>query len=144
MLTVPPRFTPGEVSPFFTCSGTLTRMVASLPSRRKVDMQRMILDRIEMIVARDHTVLATIELDLEDRCQEVAGEDALTQFLVADRDQGRGLVVAVDHARHAAGATFCPSGPLAGLRASGRLQVMDGRHWFVLMGSIEKAAMRPY
>src|SRR5216117_4041757 len=57
-----------------------------------------------------------------------AGQDALAQFLVVDRNGHGGLVVAVDHSGHSPGATLCPGGPLAALRTRGRLQFLDGRH----------------
>src|SRR5204863_9940564 len=83
--------------------------------------------RIEMEVARNHAVLLALELDVVKRGGEAAGQDALAQVAVVDRDGHRGLVVAVDHSGNSPGATLCPGGPLAALRTRGRLQFLDGR-----------------
>src|SRR5205823_573976 len=92
----------------------------------EIDMQRKVLDRIEMEVARDHAVLLPFEIDVVDRGQEAARQDALPQFGVLDRDGHRGLVVAIDYAGYPAGATLCPCGPFAAVRTRGRLQFLDG------------------
>src|SRR6185312_8459606 len=47
---------------------------------------------------------------------------------MVEKDHQGGLVFSVDHARHFAGATRCPSGPLAAFRTRRRLQFLDGRH----------------
>src|SRR5215510_9146490 len=114
MLTVPPRLTPGADSDFTTCRGTLMRLGEGAHG-------------IEMEVARNHAVLLTLELDVVNRGEEAAGQDALAQVAVVDRDGHRGLVVAVDHSGNSPGATLCPGGPLAALRTRGRLQFLDGR-----------------
>ncbi len=113
MLTVPPRLTPGAASAFWMCRGTLTRMVAPSPSRNEIDVQREITHRIEMEVARNHAVLLALQIDVVNRGEEPAGQDALAQFGIVDRDGHGGLVVAVDHSGHSPGATLCPCGPLA-------------------------------
>src|ERR1700750_3041219 len=96
---------------------------------QEVHMQREILDRIEREIAWDHAVLLAVQIDIEQGGEEVARKDALTDGLVVDRDRNGRLVVTVYFCRHAASTTFSPSGPLAGLRTSGRLQFLDGRHW---------------
>src|SRR5665213_1082762 len=79
----------------------------------EVDMQRKIAHRIEMEVARNHAVLLALQIDVVNRGQEPAGQDALAQFGIVDRDGYGGLVVAIDYSGHSPGATLCPCGPLA-------------------------------
>ena len=110
----------------------------------EIDMQREVTHRIEVEVARNHAVLLALEVDVVNRGQEAAGQDALAQFLVVDRNGHGGLVVAVDHSGHSPGATLCPGGPLAALRTRGRLQFLDGRHRVKSLFSKKlKAASRP-
>ena len=81
----------------------------------EVDMEREVAHRIEMEVARNHAVLLALEIDVVNRGQEPAGQDALAQFGIVDRDGDGGLVVAIDHSGNSPGATLCPGGPLAAL-----------------------------
>ncbi len=84
------------------------------------------------------------EVDVEQRGEEPAGQDALAQFGIVDRDGHGGLVVTLAHSGHSAGATLCPGGPLAALRTRGRLQFLDGRHRCKSLFSKKlKAASRP-
>ena len=91
----------------------------------------MVAHRIELEIARDHAVLGAVDVDIVDAGQELAGEDALAQFGMVERDGERGLVVTVDDAGYAALATHCPGGPLAGPRPRRRLDFFDGRHMSV-------------
>src|SRR4030095_4996717 len=110
----------------------------------EIDMQREVTNGVEVGVARNHAVLLAREIDFVNRGQEAAGQDALAQFLVVDRNGHGGLVVAVDHSGHSPGATLCPGGPLAALRTRGRLQFLDGRHRVKSLFSKKlKAAWRP-
>ena len=133
MLTVPPRLTPGDWSALSTWTGMLTRITAPSAEPQEVDMHRRSLHRIELEVARDHAVLGAVDVEVVERGEEAPGIDALPQLGMIERDRQRGLVVAVDHARHAAGATRCPGGPLAALRTRRRLQFLDGRHVEILI-----------
>src|ERR1035441_1586517 len=83
---------------------------------------------IELEVARDHAVLGAVHIDVEERGEEAPGIDAPAQLGMVERDHLRGFVLAVNHARPSAGATCCPSGPLAAFRTHRRLQFQDGRH----------------
>src|SRR4029079_1881446 len=94
----------------------------------EVDMHGRVLHRVELEVARDDAMLFAVELDVIDRGEEMAGIDALADFRMIERDADWGLVVAVNNARHAAGATLGPGGPLAALRACRRFQFPDGSH----------------
>src|SRR3954470_19827503 len=110
----------------------------------EVDMDREVLDRIEVVVARNHAVLVAFEVDVDQRGQEPAGKDARAQFAIVNRDGQRGLVVAIDHSGYSPGATLSPGGPLAALRTCGRLQFLDGRHNVKSLFSKKlKAASRP-
>src|SRR5260370_35084238 len=83
---------------------------------------------IEMEVALNHAVLLALEIDVVNRGEKPPGQDALAQVGIVDRDGHGGLVVAIDHSGHSAGATLCPCGPLAACRTCGRLQFLGGRH----------------
>src|SRR5262249_43559883 len=79
----------------------------------EVYMDREVAHGIEMEVARNHAMLLALELDVVNRGEEAAGQDALAQFPVFHGDRQRGLVVAIDHSGNSPGATLCPCGPLA-------------------------------
>src|ERR1700744_6733613 len=107
-------------------------------------MQREIAHRIEMEVTRNHAVLLALQIDIVNRGEKPAGQDALAQIGVVDRDGYGGLVVSIDHSGHSPGATLCPCGPLAARRTRGRLQFLDGRHLPKSLFSKKlKAASRP-
>ena len=110
----------------------------------EIDMERKIAHRIELEVARNHAVLVALEIDVVNRGEKPPRQNALTQLGIVDRDSERGLVVAIDHSGHSAGATLCPCGPLAACRTRGRLQFLDGRHLRKSLFSKKlKAASRP-
>src|SRR4029077_5727075 len=50
----------------------------------EIDMDREVAHRIEVEVARNHAMLLALEIDVVNRGQEPAGQDALTQVLVVD------------------------------------------------------------
>ena len=128
ILTVPPRFTPGAWSAFMTWTGNAHADLRAFAQPQEIDMDGKVLHRIELEVARNDAVLGAVDVEVVDRGEEVSGIDALLELGMVDRDVERRLAVAVDHARHAAGATLCPGGPLAGPRARRRLHLLDGRH----------------
>src|SRR5262245_25351572 len=94
---------------------------------QEVDLHRQVLHRVELEVARDDPLFGAIDVELVDRGKEAPGIDALLEIGVINRDVERGLAVAVDHARHAAGSTLGAGGPLAGSRPRRRLHLLDGR-----------------
>ena len=144
MLTVPPRLTPGDASAVHDVQGNADADGGAFAEPHEIDMDREVAHRIEMEVARNHAVLLALEIDVVNRGQEPAGQDALAQFGIVDRDGDGGLVVAIDHSGHSPGATLCPGGPLAALRTCGRLQFLDGRHCLKSLFSKKlKAASRP-
>src|ERR1700675_2866730 len=107
-------------------------------------MDREIAHRIEMEVARNHAVLLALEIDVVNRGEEPAGQDALAQVGIVDRNGQGGLFVAIDHSGHSSGATLYPCGPLAACRTRGRLHFLDGRHLVKSLFSKKlKAASRP-
>ena len=79
-LSVPPRLMPGadfavdEVHRHFHADE-----LAGLEAQ-EVDVQREVLDGIQLVVARDHARLRALDVDLELRGQEVAGENELLGF----------------------------------------------------------------
>ncbi len=56
----------------------------ALAEPHEIHMQRKIAHRIEMEVARNHAVLLALQIDVVNRGQEPAGQDALAQFGVVD------------------------------------------------------------
>ena len=100
---------------------------------QEIHVHRQVLHRIELEVARDHAVLLAVHVEMKQRGEEAPGVDALAQFGMVHEDHLRGLVLTVDHARHIAGATCSPSGPLAAFRTHRRLQFLDGRHFEILI-----------
>src|SRR5215211_3514164 len=94
----------------------------------KIHMDRRVANRIELVVARDHAVLDALDLEIVQSGEEVSRIDALPDVGAIERDCQRGFAVTIDHARHAAGTTLRPGGPLAGLRTRRRFEFLDGRH----------------
>ena len=114
MLTVPPRLTPGDWSAFSDVDRNIDADRRALAEPHEVDMQRQIADRVELEIARDDAVLHAVDLDVVNGGEKMPGIDALAQIGVIERDRQRRLAVAIDDSGYAAGATFCPGGPLAG------------------------------
>jgi hypothetical protein len=100
----------------------------ALAKPHEVDVQRVVLHRVELKVARDDAMLHAINLKLVDRGQEPSGIDALAELGIVERNRQRRLLIAVNHSGYAARATLRPGGPLAGPRTRRRLQLLDGRH----------------
>ena len=98
----------------------------------EIDMQRAVAHRIELEIARDHAVLGAVDLDLENAGEKPAAENALVQLVLIERNAERRLIVAIDHARHAAFATHGARGSFAGLRPGHSLQFIDPRHCRIL------------
>ena len=51
---------------------------------QEIDMDRRVLDAVELVIARDHPLLAASDVDLEDRGQEVARVDVLVGLAVVE------------------------------------------------------------
>src|SRR5690606_29212415 len=66
---------------------------------QEVDMQRLVRNRIELVVARDDPVLLAIDVERDDTGEEAARIDALHRFLEGERDGDGGLLVAIDDSR---------------------------------------------
>ena len=49
-------------------------------------MKRLILDGIELVIARNDPLLGAAHIELEDRGQEMPGVDQLVQFAIVERD----------------------------------------------------------
>ena len=56
---------------------------------QEVDMRREILDDVELIVARDRALLLAVDVEFEDRRQEVSREDQLGDLARIERERGR-------------------------------------------------------
>src|SRR6266404_4327883 len=72
----------------------------------EIDMERKIAHRIELEVARNHAVLTALEIDVVNRGEKPPRQNALTQLGIVDRNGEGGLVIAIDHSGHSAGATL--------------------------------------
>src|SRR5471030_1536306 len=73
-------------------------------------------------------MLRAVHIEVIKRGEEAPGINALAQFSMVHEDHQRGLVLTVNYARHIAGPTCCPSGPLAAFRTHRRFHFQDGRH----------------
>ncbi len=100
----------------------------ALPEPHEIDVGRVIHDRVDLEVARDDAKLRSIDVEVIEGGEEVTGEDALLELRRIERDRHGVLEVAVNDARHAAGATHGPCGPLAACRTRRRLEFPDGGH----------------
>ena len=96
-------------------------------------MQRQIADGVELEIPGNDAVLHAVDLDVVNGGEKMPGINALAQIGVIERNRQRRLAVAVDDTGYAAGATFCPGGPLAGPWTRSRLDQIDGRHDVVLV-----------
>ena len=70
-------------------------------------------DDVELIVAREHALLAPFHLEFEDRGEKVAGVDELVDVPEVDRDRFGLHAAAIDDGGNAAFATNGAGGPLA-------------------------------
>ena len=85
----------------------------ALAEPHEIHMQRQIAHGIELEIAGNDAVLHAVDLDVVNGREKMPGIDALVQIGVVERDRQRRLAVAIDDSGYAAGATFCPGGPLA-------------------------------
>src|SRR5215210_1651630 len=85
-------------------------------------------DGVELVVARDRAGLAAAHVDLEDRGEEVAGEDQLLRLAEVEGDRLRRLAASVDDGGNMALATNGPGGPLAGPVARHGLDLLCFAH----------------
>src|ERR1700730_2442180 len=76
-------------------------------------MKRLILDGIELVIARNDPLLGAAHIELEDRGQEMPGVDQLVQFAIGERDRRGGIAAPVDHAWNTAFTAHAAGGPLA-------------------------------
>src|SRR5580704_17245748 len=76
-------------------------------------MKRLVLNGIELVIARDGPLLGAAHVELEDRGQEMPGVDQLVQFAIVERDRRGGIAAPVDHAWNTALTAHAAGGPLA-------------------------------
>src|ERR1700719_51034 len=76
-------------------------------------MKRLVLNGIELVIARDGPLLGAAHIELEDRGQEMPGIDQLVQFAIVERDRHGGVAAPVDDAWNAAFTAHAAGGPLA-------------------------------
>ena len=89
----------------------LDRLALGEPQEIHVDGE--IANRVELVIARDGAGLLAVDLDLEDRGEEVAGEDQPLGFVEIEGDSGGRLTGSIDHRGYFALASNGPGGPLA-------------------------------
>ena len=107
------RFQPGDASSFRKCTGTSTRMRASLPSPKEIDVDDEIAHRLELDIPRDHANRLAAEVEIDQGCSEAAGAHMGEKIAVFQRNKSGILLVAVDNGRNQAFAAHGPGGPLA-------------------------------
>ena len=91
-------------------------------------MQRPVVDDVELVVARQHALLAAFNVELEDRRQEVPGVDVLVEFFEIDRNRFRFFAAAINNAGYAGLATNGAGGPLACPATRHGRELFDRRH----------------
>ncbi len=80
---------------------------------QEVDMHRLVGDDVELIVSREHALLAAVDVEFENGRQEVPCVDELVDFLELERNRLGFLSAAVNYGGYAALATNGAGGPLA-------------------------------
>jgi len=80
---------------------------------QKINMNRLIFDGIELVIARNDPLLGAADIELEDRGQEMPGVDQFVQLAIVERDRRGGIAAAVDHAWNTAFTAHAAGGPLA-------------------------------
>ena len=80
---------------------------------QEIDMQGPVGDPVELIVARDHPLLAALDIDLEDRRQKMPGVDELVDFAPFERNRLGGVAAAIYDGGNAALTANAAGGPLA-------------------------------
>ena len=99
----------------------------------EIDVEREVLHRVELVVARKNARLLALDVDLELRGQEVTREDQLVGGLVIERNGDWCFAAAVDHGGDATLTTNGACGPLATLRPLRSLDLLHcGRHGCIL------------
>ena len=93
MLTVPPRFMPGDWSAFMHVDRNVHADGRAFAEAQEVHMDRNVLDGVELEVARDHAMLGAVDVEIVEGGEEVARVDALAQFLVVERDHRSGALL---------------------------------------------------
>src|SRR5690606_41820170 len=66
---------------------------------QEIHVDGEVLDRVELVVARNHAVLGAVHIEFDDVAQEAAGIDLLVGVLVGDGDGDGSLLVTVDKDR---------------------------------------------
>ena len=102
-------------------------------------MQGGVAHHIELVIARNGAFLLAIDIDFENRGQEVARVNQLVHVAVAQRDRGRRFAATIDNAWNFAFTTNAAGGPLA-CPAANRGGESFGRCHFEVL-SKETAAM---
>src|SRR5215470_5951508 len=89
----------------------------ALAEPQEVYVNRLVLDRIELVVTRNDPHLHAVHIKVVKRGQKSAGIDAPADLGLVECDGERGFAVAIDHAGHATFTAHRASGALADARA---------------------------
>src|SRR5690606_13684979 len=100
------------------------------------DMERLPLDHVELVVARDHLVNGAIDVEVEDRRLETAGIDMLERLVEGDGDGDGGLLVTIDNGGNTSLTTQFASGPLAHSLTRLCLEHFAGSHGIIHSGLV--------
>ncbi|MNV68043.1 hypothetical protein D3C71_1608730 [compost metagenome] len=80
---------------------------------QEVDVDRLIHDDVELVIARDHLVDGAIDVEVEDVRLEATGIDELQRVLIGHGNGDGGLLVTIDNSGNTSLTTHFASGPLA-------------------------------
>jgi hypothetical protein len=100
----------------------------ALGNAQEVDVDWEVAYRIELVVARNDANGLAVDVDLEDRGQEVAGEDQLLGLIEVEGNRLGRLTGTVDNSWNLALATNSTGGPLAAPVARHGLDLLDFAH----------------
>ena len=141
-LTVPPFLRPGEASRFCDVHRNADAHAGARGQPQEVDMHRPVGDDVELVVAREHALLAAVHFELEDGGQEMPGVNELVDVLEVDRDRFGLHAAAIDDGGNAAFATNGAGGPLAYPAARHGRELLDRCHDDVLIELRRASASR--
>ena len=100
---------------------------------QEVDVNRMVLDDVELIIARNGALGLAVDFEFEDRRQEVPREDELGHGSRVERERRRRLSATIEHGGRAAFTACAAGGPLACPTANRGREFFGLGHCLVLL-----------
>ena len=95
-----------------------------LADAQEIHVNRVVVDRVELEVLREHGDLGAADVDGRHGGQEPAAVDLVVDILVGQSDRQGRLLVAIDDCRHFTVAADCTGGPLTDLFARFGLELV--------------------